>query len=698
MGMRAGRGGGGGMFHGGGWFIYRNMDDEALNKRVSWPLFKRVLGYARPYRWHIVALLVTILFTTALGLLTPLIFRDLIDNALPNGDVQRLNILALGLIAIPIVSGVIRVFQRKLNSSVGEGVIYDLRVSLFEHIQRMSIRFFTNTKTGELMSRLNNDVVGAQRAISSTIVDIITNLITVIATLAVMLAMEWRLTILGVLVLPFFILIARRLGGRLRDIARQQMEYNAQMNAMMNETLNISGALLVKLFGRGDTEVARFTDRAGKVRDTGILQAVWGSRFFVIISMVSVIGTALVYWVGGHLVLEGVFTVGTIVAFGSYLTQLYGPLQSLTNAPVDFATSMVSFERVFEVVDLPLEITDKPNAIELKDVRGELVFDHVSFKYEIKEENLLSDVDRIGRMDRIDRALSGGDVLKEGDSHPSPDKLSDKKRGMRALPPEMAGAAPSQSPIFMIMENGEPNGAPNVGHQARQQALEDISFSIQPGQLVALVGPSGAGKTTMTYLIPRLYDPTEGRILLDGHDLRDVTLDSLAAQIGMVTQETHLFHDTIRTNLLYAKMDATQEEIEAACRAANIHDFIVGLHDGYDTVAGERGYRLSGGEKQRIAIARVILKNPRILVLDEATSHLDSQSEALIQDALKKVMAGRTSIVIAHRLSTILAADLILVMDRGRVVERGTHTELLEKGGLYAHLYETQFKGERETA
>lgn len=640
---------------GGGWFMYVWGDDDAQKKKtVSWALLKRVLAYARPYWGHIATLLVTILITTGLGLLTPLIFRDLIDNALPNGDAARLNVLALGLVAIPIISGFIRVVQRKLNSDIGEGVIFDLRVALFRHMQQMSIRFFTNTKTGELMSRLNNDVVGAQRAISNTIIDIITNIITVIATLAVMLGMEWRLTILGVLVLPFFILVARRLGTRLRDIARQQMEYNAQMNAMMNETLNISGALLVKLFGRGKDEVARFNDRAGKVRDAGILQAVWGSQFFVVIGMVSVIGTALVYWVGGHLVLDGVFTVGTIVAFGSYLTQLYGPLQALTNAPVDFATSMVSFERVFEVVDLPLEISDKADALALKDVRGELVFDDVSFKYEVKSENLLSDVERHGRMDNVKAVLSG-------DERPKP-----------------------------VMING------GAGHQAREQALENVSFAIHPGQLAALVGPSGAGKTTMTYLIPRLYDPTEGRILLDGHDLRDVKLDSLAAQIGMVTQETHLFHDTIRTNLLYARSDATQAEIEAAAKAANIHDFIAGLPDGYDTIVGERGYRLSGGEKQRIAIARVILKNPRILVLDEATSHLDSQSESLIQDALKTVMAGRTSIVIAHRLSTILAADVILVLDRGQIVERGTHAELLAQGGLYAHLYETQFKGERE--
>jgi ATP-binding cassette subfamily B protein len=355
------------------------------------------------------------------------------------------------------------------------------------------------------------------------------------------------------------------------------------------------------------------------------------------------------------MVLNGTFTIGTIVAFSSYLSQLYGVLQQLTNAPVAFATSMVSFERVFEVIDLKLDIDEKPDAHVLQNVRGELTFDDVTFRYVIDESNLLRGVERHGQEDLIQAVLSG--------------------------------------------ENGKPDGqTPTAGpSQAREMALENVSFTIQPGQLVALVGPSGAGKTTMTYLIPRLYDPTEGRILLDGYDLRDVTLASLAAQVGMVTQETHMFHDTIRTNVLYARLDATQEELESACRAANIHDFIMGLPDGYDTVVGERGYRLSGGEKQRIAIARVILKNPRVLVLDEATSHLDSQSEALIQDALKKVMAGRTSMVIAHRLSTILAADLILVMDRGRIVERGTHDELLAQGGLYAQLYETQFSREQET-
>jgi ATP-binding cassette subfamily B protein len=666
-------------FHSGGWFSIMRATDE--KPRVTWQLLRRVLAYARPYQWQTVGMLSMILTTTGLGLLTPLVMRDLIDKTLPQHDLRRLGLLALALLLIPAVSGVINVWQRRLNASVGEGVIYDLRVSLFAHLQKLSLRFFTNTKTGELMSRLNNDVVGAQNAISNTIVNIITSVVQALALLLVMLSLEWRLTLISIVILPLFVVAARRLGSRLRDISRAQMEANAQMNAMMNETLNVGGALLVKLFGRAPIEVGRFRGRAAEVRDLGVRRTVIATVFFVIVGLVSAVGMALVFGYGGYLVISGAFTVGTIVAFSSYLGSMYGALQGLANAPVDFATSMVSFERVFEVIDLPVEIREKPGAYDLRDAHGALTFDDVSFKYEVRAEQLLSHVHRVGQMQDVGAALSGGSSSsRRGNGHGEPG--DGHNAGRPAVNPDATRASAVES-------------APAAGvSQARPNALENISFEVRPGQLVALVGPSGAGKTTLTYLIPRLYDPTGGRILIDGHDLRDVTLESVTAQVGMVTQETHLFHDTIRTNLLYARLDATQAEVEAGAQAANIHDFIRELPNGYDTIVGERGYRLSGGERQRLALARVILKNPRLLVLDEATSNLDSESERLIQDALKRVMAGRTSIVIAHRLSTILAADVILVFDRGRIVERGTHAELLQLDGLYARLYETQFRHE----
>jgi ATP-binding cassette, subfamily B, bacterial len=648
--------------HGYGWYQYMRSGDD--KPQVTRELLLRVLNYAQPYWGQIAGMLVMILLSTGTSLLTPLIFRNMIDVVLPAKDTDSLIWLGLALLFIPALNGGINVIQRRLNSTVGEGVIYDLRSSLFARLQRMSLRFFTNTKTGELMSRLNSDVVGAQNAISNTIVGIVTNLIQTVALLAVMLTLEWRLTVISVLILPLFILVARRLGLVLRDIARDGMDKNAQMNAHMSETLNIGGALLVKLFGRTREEEKRFRERAADVRDIGIRRAVVGSSFFVIMGLVTAVGTALVYGLGGYFVITDVFTVGTIVAFGSYLGQLYGSLQGLAGAPVEFSTSMVSFERVFEVIDLPHDIAEKENAIELRDVKGELEFNNVTFNYTVDESILLKDVKRYGKMENVKAVFSGGNG----------DASSIKRRVERSA---------SDSPEA------------DSTSQARDIALSGISFTARPGQLIALVGPSGAGKTTVTYLIPRLYDPSDGVIRIDGHDLKDVTLDSLSSAIGMVTQETYLFHDTIRTNLIYAKPEATQEEIESAAKAANIHNFIMDLSEGYDTIVGERGYRLSGGEKQRIALARVILKNPRILVLDEATSSLDSESEALIQDALKRVMAGRTSIVIAHRLSTILAADLILVMDKGRIAERGTHEELLATGGIYSQLYETQFRGER---
>ncbi len=655
-----------------GWRGYLKGSDE--KPELTWSLMRRVMGYARPYLRQIIEMFLLILGTTSLGLLVPLIMRYLIDHIIPSGNLTQLIILAVAMLFIPGLSGIFRVWQRRLNAQIGEGVTYDLRMAIYAHLQRMSLQFFTNTKMGELISRMNNDVLGAQDAISNTIVDIATNIIQSVAVLAVMFTLEWHLTIVSVIILPLFIVASRRIARRLRDLSREQLEANAGMNATMQETLNIGGTLLVKLFGRIDEEVSRFDKRVSYLRDVNINRAVVGAFFIVIIGLVSAVGTSLVYGIGGYMVIRHAFTIGTIVAFGAYLSTLYTSLQGLANDPVEFATSVVSFERVFEVIDLPLDIQEKTNPIQLSGVRGELSFDDVSFRYDAHPLNLLSEVQRYGEIDNVEAALSGN-------GHHPHEKLEDKTTLARQ------GSMPGV--VYPPPEGSE------IHTQARQQALEHISFSVKPGELTALVGPSGAGKTTITYLIPRLYDPTDGRILLDGNDLRDVSLDSLTAQIGMVTQETHLFHDTIRTNMLYAKLDATQAEIEQAARAANIHDFVNELPDKYETVVGERGYRLSGGEKQRIALARVILKDPRLLVLDEATSSLDSESEALIQEALKRLMAGRTSIVIAHRLSTILAADQILILDRGSIVERGNHTDLLARGGLYAHLYETQFRADR---
>lgn len=595
--------------------------DAVKGKRLKGSSLRRAWQFAQPYRRMIVLFLATIVVAALIELVPPFAFRRILDDAIPKGDVRAINILAALVVASALLDAGLAIVQRWCSSTIGEGLIYDLRVALFSKVQRMPVAFFTRTQTGALTSRLNNDVVGAQNAVTSTLGSVVSNVVVLATTLTAMAALEWRLTLLALVVLPMFIIPAKRVGKRLQEIQRENMTTNAEMNNQMAERFNVAGALLVKLFGRQADEVGMFAGRAAKVRDTGVRSAMYGRVFFVALGLVGALGAAAIYGVGAHLVVSNDISSGTLVALAALVTRVYQPLTGLTNARVDLMTAMVSFERVFEVLDAPEFIHDRPGAVDLVNPTGLVEFKDVWFRYP-----------------------AAADVT---------------VRSLEA-PSAVLGADPDRD------------------------VLQGVSLVVRPGETVALVGASGSGKTTLSGLIPRLYDVTGGAVLVDGHDVRDLTQHSLREAIGVVSQDPHLFHETIGQNLRYAKPGATVEELDAACRGARIMDTIAELPDGYDTVVGERGYRLSGGEKQRLAIARLLLKNPAVMILDEATSHLDNENEAAVQAALENALEGRTALIIAHRLSTIRDADRIVVLADGHVVEEGTHDDLMHRDGVYA--------------
>jgi ATP-binding cassette, subfamily B, bacterial len=612
--------------------IYRNLrsDRTVLDRRLGRGTVRRVIAFARPHRRLITVFLALMVVDAGLVVITPLLTKWIVDDGILGGDLSTVVWLAGAMVVVSLVDAALGVGSGYLSSRIGEGLIYDLRTQVFGHVQRQSLAFFTRTQTGALVSRLNNDVIGAQRAFTSTLSNTVANLISVLVVGATMLTLSWQVTVLCLLLFPILLVTSRWVGNHLAGLTREQMDGNADLGNTMTERFNVGGAMLLKLFGRREQEDELFGAKAGRVRDIGVRIALLTRVFTVAMQLVPALATALVYGVGGWLVIRGDFSLGTLTALGLLLVRLLGPLQSLSNARIDVMTALVSFERVFEVLDLPSLIQERPDAVVLPKDAARLEFDHVAFTYP--------------RADEI--SLASLEVVARAESRPS------------------------------------------------EEVLHDIDFTAEPGQMVALVGPSGAGKTTVTHLVARLYDASAGAVRVGGLDVRDVTLASLEDVVGYVTQDAHMFHDTIRANLRYARPDASEDEIWAALAAAQIDTLVHGLPEGLDTVVGDRGYRLSGGERQRLAIARLLLKAPAIVVLDEATAHLDSESEAAVQRALDAALAGRTALVIAHRLSTIRGADTILVVEAGRIIQSGTHEELLAAGGLYADLYRTQFAGQ----
>ncbi|MGH3471974.1 MAG: ABC transporter ATP-binding protein [Nocardioidaceae bacterium] len=595
---------------------------------------RRILGYARPYNRHIAWFLVLVVLDAMLVVATPLLFKQIIDNGVLKHDGGLVTRLALVVAALAVADAGLTLAQRWYSARIGEGLIFDLRTRVFGHVQRLPLAFFSRTQTGSLVSRLNSDVMGAQTAFTSTLSGVVSNVISLLLVGATMALLSWQITVLALVILPVFLLPAKWAGRRLSGLTRSQMQSNALLAARMTERFQVAGAMLVKLFGRPAQEQSEFESNAGEVRDLGVQIAMTGRIFFSALTLVAALATALVYGVGGHLVISGTVTVGTLLALTALMARLYGPLTSLSNVRVDIMTALVSFERVFEVLDLEPMIKEPAVPVDVTLLPASIQFDHVGFRYPTADEVSLASLE----------VVSGPDS------------------------------------------------------RASQDVLDDVSFTVEPGQMVALVGPSGAGKTTVTYLVARMYDATQGTVRVGGIDVRDAAQKSLHDMVGYVTQDAHMFHDTIRANLLYAEPDADDAAMRAALNAAQIGDLVASLPDGLDTVVGERGYRLSGGERQRLAIARLLLKAPRIVVLDEATAHLDSESEYAVQRALDTALTGRTSLVIAHRLSTVRTADKIFVVDQGRVVESGTHDELLAAGGLYQVLYQTQFAGHEQSS